>query len=203
MTQGSGTEDEDQLREIKEAQDACEAALTSLGQAQRAVDSAQSWGTYDTWFGGGLFSSLMKHDRIDDAEEFMRAVRGEGAALSNIVDYAGPLTETVLLGNLAVTPQTLAVIMLIEIITEYFGHGAFSFTIIAQHFFETILGPVWVYLLIGEEPRLATVMGGAVILSGVMLSAWSSGRAPVRQNMADHRDEHDGAADDRRKAGVL
>ena len=74
MTQGSGTEDEDQLREIKEAQDACESALTSLGQAQRAVDSAQSWGTYDTWFGGGLFSSLMKHDRIDDAEGFMRAV---------------------------------------------------------------------------------------------------------------------------------
>ena len=74
MTQGSGTEDEDQLREIREAQDACEAALTSLGEAQRAVDSAQSWGTYDTWFGGGLFSSLMKHDRIDDAEGYMRAV---------------------------------------------------------------------------------------------------------------------------------
>ncbi len=98
MTQGSGTEDEDQLREIEEAQDACEAALTSLGQAQRAVDSAQSWGTYDTWFGGGLFSSLMKHDRIDDAEEFMRAVdaaldrlrreladiRMEGAALGGV-----------------------------------------------------------------------------------------------------------------------
>ncbi len=98
MTQGSGTEDDDQLREIKEAQDACEAALTSLGEAQRAVDSAQSWGTYDTWFGGGLFSSLMKHDRIDDAEGYMRAVdaaldrlrheladvRMEGAALGGV-----------------------------------------------------------------------------------------------------------------------
>ena len=98
MTQGSGTEDEEQLREIREAQEACEVALTSLGEAQRAVDSAQSWGTYDTWFGGGLFSSLMKHDRIDDAEEFMRAVdaaldrlrreladiRMEGAALGGV-----------------------------------------------------------------------------------------------------------------------
>ena len=98
MTQGSGTEDDDQLREINEAQDACEAALTSLGEAQRAVDSAQSWGTYDTWFGGGLFSSLMKHDRIDDAEGYMRAVdaaldrlrheladvRMEGAALGGV-----------------------------------------------------------------------------------------------------------------------
>jgi hypothetical protein len=35
-------------------------------------------------------------------EEFVGAIRGEGPALSNIVDYAGPLTETVLLGNLAV-----------------------------------------------------------------------------------------------------
>ena len=64
----------DQLREIREAQDACEAALTSLGEAQRRVDSARSWGTYDTWFGGGLFSSLIKHDRIDEAESCMRAV---------------------------------------------------------------------------------------------------------------------------------
>ena len=98
MTQGSGTEDEEQLREIREAQEACEAALTSLGEAQRAVDSAQSWGTYDTWFGGGLFSSLVKHNRIDDAEGFMRAidaaldrlrreladVRIEGAALGGV-----------------------------------------------------------------------------------------------------------------------
>jgi predicted dehydrogenase len=35
-------------------------------------------------------------------EEFVRSVRGEKAAMSNIVDYAGPLTETVLLGNLAI-----------------------------------------------------------------------------------------------------
>ena len=98
MTQGSGTEDEEQLREIREAQEACEAALTSLGEAQRAVDSAQSWGTYDTWFGGGLFSSLVKHNRIDDAEGYMRAVdaaldrlrreladiRMEGAALGGV-----------------------------------------------------------------------------------------------------------------------
>lgn len=74
MTQGSGQSDEDQLREIREAQDACEAALGSLTEAQRKVDSARSWGTYDTWFGGGLFSSLIKHDRIDEAETYMRDV---------------------------------------------------------------------------------------------------------------------------------
>jgi predicted dehydrogenase len=35
-------------------------------------------------------------------EEWVRAIKGEGPAVSNFADYAGPLTETVLLGNLAV-----------------------------------------------------------------------------------------------------
>jgi hypothetical protein len=34
--------------------------------------------------------------------EFVRAIRGGPPAMSNFPDYAGPLTETVLLGNLAV-----------------------------------------------------------------------------------------------------
>jgi hypothetical protein len=67
-------DDRDQLREVQEAQRACEAALSSLHAAQSKVDSARSWGTYDTWFGGGLFSSLIKHDRIGQAEDYMRSV---------------------------------------------------------------------------------------------------------------------------------
>jgi predicted dehydrogenase len=35
-------------------------------------------------------------------EEFVRAIRGGAAALSNFPEYAGPLTETALVGNLAV-----------------------------------------------------------------------------------------------------
>jgi predicted dehydrogenase len=35
-------------------------------------------------------------------QEFARAIKGGQAAMSNFPDYAGPLTETVLLGNLAV-----------------------------------------------------------------------------------------------------
>lgn len=38
------------------------------------MDSARSWGTYDTWFGGGLFSSMIKHGRIDEAEGYLHAV---------------------------------------------------------------------------------------------------------------------------------
>lgn len=33
--------------------------------------------------------------------EFARAIKGEGTAVSNFPDYAGPLSETILLGNLA------------------------------------------------------------------------------------------------------
>jgi hypothetical protein len=33
--------------------------------------------------------------------EFANAIKGEGKAVSEFVDYAGPLTETILLGNLA------------------------------------------------------------------------------------------------------
>src|SRR5262249_10149949 len=35
-------------------------------------------------------------------EEFVEAIKGGPAAVSNFADYAGPLTETILLGNLAV-----------------------------------------------------------------------------------------------------
>jgi hypothetical protein len=35
-------------------------------------------------------------------EEWVRAIKGGPQAMSNFPDYAGPLTETILLGNLAV-----------------------------------------------------------------------------------------------------
>jgi len=44
-------------------------------------------------------------------QEWVRAIKGGPAAMSNFPDYAGPLTETILLGNLAVwaadAPETL------------------------------------------------------------------------------------------------
>jgi hypothetical protein len=107
MTEHSGgdtTDDRDQLREIQEAQAACEAALASLGEAQRTVDSARSWGTYDTWFGGGLFSSMVKHDRIDEAEDYMRAV---DAALERLRrELADVHLQGATLGGVGVTDLT-------------------------------------------------------------------------------------------------
>jgi drug/metabolite transporter (DMT)-like permease len=52
--------------------------------------------------------------------------------------------------------------------------GAGQLTLLAQT--ETVFGPLWVFLLFGERPRLATILGGAVILAGVMLAAWGEAR---------------------------
>ena len=60
----------DELKEINEAIRAGERALDSLNQARRQLDSARSWGIYDL-IGGGMISSLVKHKKIDNANEWM------------------------------------------------------------------------------------------------------------------------------------
>jgi hypothetical protein len=66
---------EDESREIDQAARAVEASQSAAGQALDRLNSAASWGTYDTWFGGGIVSSSIKHGRIDDAARAMGAVR--------------------------------------------------------------------------------------------------------------------------------
>lgn len=53
--------------EVAQAQAAGSRAATALDAALRELGSADSWSAYDTWFGGGLLSSAVKHDRIDGA----------------------------------------------------------------------------------------------------------------------------------------
>jgi predicted dehydrogenase len=52
---------------------------------------------------GGVTETEVEYPRSPGHfEEFARAIKGGEPAMSNFPDYAGPLTETVLLGNLAV-----------------------------------------------------------------------------------------------------
>ena len=53
--------------EVAEAQEAATRAWSALDAALRELGSADSWSAYDTWFGGGVVSSLLKHDRINGA----------------------------------------------------------------------------------------------------------------------------------------
>ena len=57
-------------KEIREAIQAGEAALSSLRKAQAKLDSTRNWGIFDI-VGGGFMSSLIKHSRMDDAQEYM------------------------------------------------------------------------------------------------------------------------------------
>ena len=53
-------------RESREAIQAGEAALRSLEREKEKMGSAKNWGIFDM-MGGGLFSSLFKHSKIDRA----------------------------------------------------------------------------------------------------------------------------------------
>ena len=55
-------------QEIQEAQEAGVRALNSLRKAQRCLDSARNWGMLDI-FGGGMITTLLKHSRMDDAQQ--------------------------------------------------------------------------------------------------------------------------------------
>ena len=56
----------DYEKERQEAIYAGERALDSLTEAQNQLRKARNWGIYDI-IGGGFFSSLIKHSKIDNA----------------------------------------------------------------------------------------------------------------------------------------
>ncbi len=59
------------LKQLTETEEALRAAKRALGTAERAkeqLDKAESWATYDMWFGKGIFSHLAKYDHIDSAQ---------------------------------------------------------------------------------------------------------------------------------------
>jgi drug/metabolite transporter (DMT)-like permease len=44
---------------------------------------------------------------------------------------------------------------------------------------EIVLGPIWVWAFLSEQPAAATLVGGAIVLAAVLLQAKSDGRRPV------------------------
>jgi hypothetical protein len=58
-----------ETREIDEAIRAAHDAVQALWVATERLGSAGSWSTYDTWLGGGLLGSMVKHDRLDQAQQ--------------------------------------------------------------------------------------------------------------------------------------
>jgi hypothetical protein len=42
-------------------------ATAALSAVQEVLRSASGWSAYDTWFGGGMLASSVKHQRMDEA----------------------------------------------------------------------------------------------------------------------------------------
>ena len=59
-------------QEGREAYDAGVTARAHLLQARQLLGSAQSWSTWDTFGGGGLFTDLMKYDKLDQVGDALR-----------------------------------------------------------------------------------------------------------------------------------
>lgn len=55
------------VREIREAISAGNEVLQSLGEATKSLGSAEGWGMWDMFGGGGLITDMVKHSHIDDA----------------------------------------------------------------------------------------------------------------------------------------
>ncbi len=88
---------EAETKEIREAQRAAEAASAALLQLKRLLDSAAGWSTYDTFFGGGVISSAIKHDRLDEAATAAALADQRIAALNaELADVAGGGTAATL-----------------------------------------------------------------------------------------------------------
>ena len=62
------------LKELSEAIHAGKHVLASLEGVLASLESAKNWGTWDM-LGGGLISTIVKHDRIDDARDGIHEVQ--------------------------------------------------------------------------------------------------------------------------------
>lgn len=65
---------EENLREIREAIDAANLALDSLSRVENHLAGARNWGLIDM-FGGGFFTTMMKHSRLDSAKRDMEEAK--------------------------------------------------------------------------------------------------------------------------------
>lgn len=61
-------------KEAQEAINAGERALSSLRAAQNELSSARNWGIFDM-FGGGFISTLVKHNKMDNAQHYMEQAK--------------------------------------------------------------------------------------------------------------------------------
>lgn len=95
-----------EVSEVEEALGAGRRAASRLDAARRHLGSADSWSAYDTWFGGGLVASAVKHDRLDSAAGAVRDAQGALADFALELADVGPAIR--LRADLGISPTTRA-----------------------------------------------------------------------------------------------
>ena len=74
--------------EVREAVEAAELAADRLELARKTLGSAGDWATYDTFFGGGMFSDMVKYQRMDEAQRLLhdadQALRNLSVELADV-----------------------------------------------------------------------------------------------------------------------
>ena len=79
-----------ELRELRRAADAADAAGQALDEVLDRLGTAANWSTFDTYFNHGMIANAIKHDRIDQAAEAAReADRRLGALRSDLEELGG------------------------------------------------------------------------------------------------------------------
>lgn len=73
--------DEDLEREVDEALEAADTALSHLYRARDLLHSARNWGAFDI-FAGGFISSIIKRGKMSDAQDELDAARMALATLA-------------------------------------------------------------------------------------------------------------------------
>lgn len=69
-------------KEIEEAIAIGKKLLTEIKNAEKSLDSAKNWGTWDM-FGGDMISSIAKHNKINDAERSFSRIASLIASFNN------------------------------------------------------------------------------------------------------------------------
>lgn len=60
-------------KEIKEALREGKGVISLLTDASKSLEKAEDWGNWDLWLNGGMISTFIKHDHIDDARAFIHS----------------------------------------------------------------------------------------------------------------------------------
>lgn len=75
-----------EARDIEKVHAAARSAMQGLLAAEDVLRRADAWSTYDTFGGGGAFSSGMKHERLDEARQRLQVAGDSLRRLARLLD---------------------------------------------------------------------------------------------------------------------